>query len=121
MFSAEIYKQSCLDVRRSIHKELPHIYKNLGKINSWMIKARKKCKESGSACHEKTAPEDLFPLLRSFLKMTERWLSRNVKTPFREELLDLFFTISGFIRVAEHYDDSYVTSFEKIKKDVKLK
>jgi len=121
MFSAEIYKQPCLDVRRSIHKELPHIYKGLGKINSWMIKARKKCEESGPACHEKTAPEDLFPLLRSFLKTTERWLSRNVKTPFREELLDLFFTISGFIRVAEHYDDSYVTCFEKIKKDVRLK
>ena len=121
MFSAEIYKQPCLDVRRSIHKELPHIYKSLGKINSWMIKARKKCEESGSACHEKAAPEDLFPLLRGFLKTTERWLSRNIKTPFREELLDLFFTISGFLRVAEHYDDSYVTCFEKIIKDVKLK
>ncbi|MBW2608120.1 MAG: hypothetical protein JRD05_10855 [Deltaproteobacteria bacterium] len=36
-------------------------------------------------------------------------------------MLDLFFTISGFIRVAEHYDDSYVTCFEKIKNDVKLK
>ncbi len=121
MFSAEIYKQPCLDVRRSIHKELPHIYKSLGKINSWMIKARKKCEESGPARHEKEAPEDLFPLLRGFLRITERWLSRNIKTPFREELLDLFFTISGFLRMAEHYDDSYVTCFEKIKKDVKLK
>ncbi len=121
MFSAEIFKQPCLDVRRSIHKELPLIYKSLGKVNSWMIKARKKCEESGPACHHKEAPEDLIPLLRDFLKMTERWLSRNIKTPFREELLDLFFTISGFIRVAEHYDDSYVTCFEKIKKDVKLK
>ncbi|MCP4371286.1 MAG: ATP-dependent DNA helicase [Deltaproteobacteria bacterium] len=121
MFSAEIFKQPCLDVRRAIHKELPHIYKSLGKINSWMIKARKKCEESGPACHEKEAPEDLLPLLRGFLKITERWLSRNIKTPFREELLDLFFTLSGFIRVAEHYDDSYVTCFEKINKDVKLK
>jgi len=76
MFSAEIYKQPCLDVRRSIHKELPHIYKSLGKINSWMIKARKKCEESGPACHEKAAPEDLLPLLRGFLKTTERWLSK---------------------------------------------
>jgi len=121
MFSAKIYKQPCLDVRRPIRKELPHIYKSLGKINSWMIKARKKCEESRSTYHEKAAPEDLFPLLRIFLKKTERWLSRNIKTPFREELLDLFFTISGFMRVAEQYDDSYVTCFEKIKKDVKLK
>ena len=121
MFSAEIHKQPLLDVRRTIRQDLPHIYKSLGKINSWMIKARKKCEESASAHHEKEPPEDLFPLLRGFLRITERWLSRNLKTPFREELLDLFFAISGFIRVAEQYDDSYVTCYEKIKKDVKLK
>jgi DNA excision repair protein ERCC-2 len=121
MFSAEIYKQPLLDVRRSIRQELPQIFKSLGKINAWMVKARKKCEESGSERHEKKAPEDLFPLLRGFLRTTERWLSRNIKTPFREELLDLFFAISGFIRVAEHYDDSYVTCYEKIKKDLKLK
>ena len=121
MFSAEIHKQPLLDVRRTIRQDLPHIYKSLGKINSWMIKARKKCEESAAAHHEKEPPEDLFPLLRGFLRITERWLSRNLKTPFREELLDLFFAISGFIRVAEQYDDSYVTCYEKIKKDVKLK
>lgn len=121
MFSAEIYKQPLLDLRRSLRKELPHIYKHLGKINSWMIKARKKCEESSPSCHEKEAPEDLFPLLRGFLRTAERWLVRNIKTPFRDDLLDLFFTISGFIRVSEHYDDSYVTCFESIKKDLKLK
>ena len=121
MFSAEIYKQPLLDLRRSIRKELPQVYKRLGKINSWMIKARKKCEQFGPAHHQKEAPEDLFPLLHGFLKTTERWLGRNLKTAFREQLLDLFFAISGFIRVAEQYDDSYVTCYEKIKKDVKLK
>lgn len=121
MFSADIYKQPLLDVRRAIRKELPGIYQSLGKINSWMIKARKKCENFGAAHHEKEAPEDLFPLLQGFLRTTERWLAHNLKTAFREQLLDLFFTMSGFMRVAEHYDDSYVTCFEKIKKDVKLK
>ncbi|MEE4265421.1 MAG: ATP-dependent DNA helicase [Desulfobacteraceae bacterium] len=121
MFSAEIYKQPLLDLRRAIGRNLPHIYKSLGKINSWMIKARKKCEESATAHHETDPPEDLFPLLRGFLRITERWLSRDLKTPFREELLDLFFVISGFIRVSEQYDDCYVTCYEKIKKDVKLK
>jgi DNA excision repair protein ERCC-2 len=121
MFSAEIHKQPLLDVRRAIRRDLPHIFKSLGKINSWMIKARKKCDESATALHEKESPENLFPLLRGFLRITERWLSRNLKTPFREDLLDLFFAISGFIRVSEQYDDCYVTCYEKIKKDVRLK
>ncbi len=121
MFSAEIHKQPLLDVRRAIRQDLPHIFKSLGKINSWMIKARKKCEASATAVHEKESPEDLFPLLRGFLRITERWLSRNLKTAFREELLDLYFAISGFIRVAEQYDDCYVTCYQKIKKDVRLK
>ncbi len=121
MFSAVIHKQPLLDVRRALRHDVPQIYKRLGKINSWMVKTRKKCDVSGPTLHEKAPPEDLYPLLRSFLGSAERWLSRNLKTSFREELLDLFFAISGFIRVAEQYDDSYVTCFEKIKKDLKLK
>jgi len=121
MFSAAIHKQPLLDVRRALRHDQPHIFKSLGKINAWMVKARKKCDASGPTLHEKEPPEDLFPLLRGFLRITERWLARNLKTPYRDQLLDLFFAVSGFIRVAEHYDDSYVTCFEKIKKDVKLK
>ena len=52
MFSAEIHKQPLLDVRRAIRQELPRIFKSLGKINSWMIRARKKCEASATALHE---------------------------------------------------------------------
>ena len=121
MFSAEIFKQSVLNVRRRIRNGLPHIYKSLGKINSWMIKARTKCDQFGLSRYEKDPPDDLYPLLRNFIRLTERWLSRNLKTPFREELLELFFAVSGFLRVAEQYDQGYATCFEKIKKDLKLK
>jgi DNA excision repair protein ERCC-2 len=121
MFSAEIFKQPLLDLRRAVRRELPQVYQSLGKINSWMIKVRKKCEETGRACHEKAPPDDLFPLLRRFLLITERWLTRNIKAAYREALLDLYFKISGFMRVAEQFDESYETCFEKIKKDLKLK
>ncbi len=121
MFSAEIFKQPMLDVRRAIHGELPRIFKGLGKINSWMLRARKKCGETGTARHENALPQDLIPLLRAFLVATENWLTRNIKTPFREALVDLYYQVSGFVRVAEQYDDSYVTCYEKMKTDLKVK
>jgi DNA excision repair protein ERCC-2 len=121
MFSAEIYKQPLLDVRRAIKTDLPHIFRCLGKINAQLVKARKQCEESGLSRAEKTPPENLFPLLRQFLHITERWLAKNFKTAYREALLDLYFAISGFLRVADQYDDSYVTCYEKIKTDLKLK
>ena len=121
MFSAEIFKQPLLDVRRAIKADLPHIFKCLGKINAQMVKARKQCEKSGLSRSEKAAPDNLFPLLRQFLHITERWLSKNFKTVYREALLDLYFAISGFMRVADQYDDSYVTCYEKIKADLKVK
>ena len=121
MFSAEILKQQILDLRRQLKNELPPVFKSLGRINAWLVKARKKCEASGIPLAEKNPPEELIPLLRGFLFISERWLSRNIKTAFRESLLELYFTISGFIRVADQYDESYTTCYEKISKDLKLK
>ena len=121
MFSAEIFKQPLLDLRRQLKNELPHIFKSLGRINTWLVKARKKCEASGNPLAEKNLPDELIPLLRGFLFITERWLSQNIKTSFREGLLELYFTASGFVRVADQYDECYTTCYEKIGKDLKLK
>ena len=121
MFSAEIFKQPVLDIRRQLKNELPHIFKSLGRINAWLVNARKKCEETGNPLAEKNPPDELIPLLRGFLFITERWLSLNIKTAFRESLLDLYFAISGFIRVADQYDECYTSCYEKIGKDLKLK
>jgi len=121
MFSAEICKQAVLDIRRQLRNELPHIFKSLGRINAWLVRARKKCEECGRPLAEAMPPDDLIPLLRGFLFITERWLSRNIKTAFRESLLDLYFAIAGFTRVADQYDECYTSCYEKIGKDLKLK
>ena len=121
MFSAQIFKQPVLDLRRQLKKDLPHVFKSLGRINAWLVKARKKCAESRNPLAEKDPPEDLIPLLKGFLFITERWLAQNIKTAFRESLLDLYFAVSGFIRVADQYDECYTTCYEKMGKDLKLK
>lgn len=121
MFSAEIRKQPFLDIRRALKHELPQVYKSMGKINSWLVKEKIKCANSETLQSEKEPPNDLFPLLKSFLKITERWLTLNIKTPFREGLLELYFNVTGFMRVGEQYDETYATCFEQIKKDFRLK
>jgi DNA excision repair protein ERCC-2 len=121
MFSAEIFKQPILDLRRRLKNELPHVFKSLGRINAWLVEARKKCAESGKPLAEQNLPDDLIAFLRGFLFISERWLAQNIKTFFRDEFLNLYFTVSGFIRVAEQYDQSYACCYEKIDKDLKLK
>ena len=121
MFSAEIFKQPVLDIRRQLKDKLPHIFKSLGRINAWLVKARKKCAESHNPLAEKDPPDELIPLLKGFLFITERWLVQNLKTAFRDSLLDLYFAVSGFVRVADQYDECYTKKKKKMGKDLKLK
>lgn len=121
MFSAELFKQPFIDLRRTLKNKLPEIYKSMGRINNWLRKSWNRCQEEGRPIVEKEEPADLYPLLRKFLKVTENWLVRNQKTPFREKLLDLYFEVSRFLRTAEQYDETYATCYEQMSRDLKLK
>jgi len=121
MFSAEIRKKSFLEKRRPIKEKLPAIHKSAGKINSWLLQAGKRCHETGGFLADEEQPSDVYPLLKDFLKITDRWLSQNIKKSYREGLIDLFFSVKGFMRIAEQYDESYATLFVKEGKDLRLK
>ena len=48
MFSAELGKQPVLGLRRAVKDALPALYRRLGRINRWMLAARKRCEEARS-------------------------------------------------------------------------
>jgi DNA excision repair protein ERCC-2 len=121
MFSAQILKQSLLDLRKRIQNDLPSIYKTLGQINTALVKIRKKCETSGSAFAEPNAPMTIAGLLAAFHFQTQRWLARNIATEFREKLLDVYLEVSAFLNILEGYDDCYVTCAEAMGKDLRLK
>lgn len=54
-------------------------------------------------------PESLFPVLEKALTESERWLIQNEETEFRPALLELYFRITAFCRVAAQYDHRYRT------------
>ncbi|MFA6472387.1 MAG: ATP-dependent DNA helicase, partial [Candidatus Latescibacterota bacterium] len=120
MFSAEMSKKPFLELRHSARNQFPEIYQVLGRINTWMVGARKRCEECNPFA-EKVPPSTLFPLLRKFLSVTERWLILNRKASFRDELLDLYFVVHSFMRTAERYDERYVSLYEKKGDDIALK
>ena len=121
MFSAEIRKQAFLDTRREIGKSLPGLFRLLGRINTRLVRARKEAAAAGGWQWDAAAPEDLFPLLRRFLNAAEAWLVKNLPAPFRPTLLDLYFAVSGFVRVSERYCPSYATCYEQQGKDLRVK
>ena len=121
MFSAELRKQPFLDLRRQVKEALPSIHRSLGAINSWMLDVRKRVEAAAAPLAERSAPEDLYPYLRDFMTGSEKWLEKNEKSAFREELLDLYFETGSFLRVAEQFDESYAACYEALSKDVRIK
>jgi len=121
MFSAELWKSPFLDLRRLVKKDLPEMYRSLGTINTRLIKLKKECEEAGKPLAKEEYPDALSPHLRRFTQATERWLVRNIKVPFRQEILTLYFEVTWFLKVAELYSSGYATCIEEINNDFRLK
>jgi len=121
MFSAELFKQPFLNLRRLIKKEVPELGKSLGSVNSHLVKFKKECEEAGKPMAQVEYPVEISPPLRRFIRAAEQWLVKNIKAPYRQEVLALYFEVSWFLKVADNYHSSYATCFEETGNDFRLK
>lgn len=120
MFSAQLYKRPFLDLKRIFQTKAPAIGKALQQLNKAMLIYKKYLEEENQPIH-KDNPKDLYPPLHKFLKEAEEWLTKNESQEGYEELLELYFSCHTFLRIAEFYDERYVTYIEKELKDIKVK
>ncbi len=120
MFSASIYKRPFLELKMLMKDKEPKISKTLNKLNSFILKIGKNCIDEKHFLTEEE-PLEIYPLLRKFINESEEWLSKNEKTEGHQELLQLYFDCQSFLRIAELYNENYVTYIEKNSKDTRLK
>ncbi len=121
MFSAQLDKQSVLGLRRLVKEELTGVYRALGRINAWMAAARRRCNEADQSMVDAELPVELIDRLRGFLSRAEKWLALNLRTPFRDTLLEFFFEALRFVRVAESYDQRYIVICQGSGKALRIK
>ena len=113
MFSAVLEKNEILALRATLHDELPACARILNRINARFLKF---CKEDGWQARQEQlvrpgVPEKLTHALRDFCEEAELWLVQNHPSHFRRPLLEFYFQCLAFLRVAELYDDRYLTTF----------
>jgi len=122
MFSAQLEKRDVLALRRVIGKQPADLYKSLGKVNSWMVKARKACRAlPDGAFSQDQVPEALLVRLSAFVRQAEKWLVETPKDPFREDLLAFYFQGVNFQKTADRYGDEYVTLVEQSGDNLRIK
>lgn len=120
MFSAELFKDDILYIKRLFKDIEPKISKALDKINRYFLKIKKKFDDKNYFI-EKEEPEDIYYPLKGFVKVADNWLKENGDKKEHGDLLDLYFNVLSFLRASEDYDDRFVTYAKLHGKNVKLK
>lgn len=117
MFSAELIKSTFLSIKRSFmsHKAFSKAAKE---INAWFITIRKQAEQQSWA--EDTLPDGLLDLLIHFVEEAERLLITQISLD-DSELLETYFDVQSFIRIAKLYDTHYQTFYRVTKNEVEIK
>jgi len=111
MFSASICLEELKETRKLFDKKRDkEIYEGIGKI----IKYFKECAHADTpngSYTQKVLPRRLCELSDSLAAKMDEWLAEP-KNETAEQVLNLYFDITGFLRISELYDEHYVTYIE---------
>ena len=121
MFSADLRKQPFLDLRRALREDHRPLFRSLGRINTWMVATRRDCLSAGGEAASPERPEALLPPLVAFHHLAEKWLVKNKPAPWKDDLLQRYFEVSAFLKVAERFDTSYTTCIRSDGRDLHVK
>lgn len=122
MFSADLIKSEFLKLKKLMKGKAPGLYKATNAINSYFIDLRHQCEElKTDFIVQSQQPEEIYKLIRIFMREAEEYLIKNSGTEGYEQVLDLFFRCNSFVNITELYDDHYVTYVDIVDKDVRLK
>lgn len=104
MYSAEIYKEDFLAVKRMVKGEAPRFAKRLDACNKLLLGMKKECenyKVLDNISH-------LGLRLMNVLTEADRYLEECANKEVREKVLDFYFQVRSFLNIYELLDENYV-------------
>ncbi|MNW29064.1 ATP-dependent DNA helicase DinG [compost metagenome] len=123
MFSAELSKRPFLELKRAYKQRSGELATAASQVNNYFIKLRKELPSSGATtCGP--LPQDLLVLLEPFVEAAERELLAKGAGGADEAhalLLESYFAVQNWLRIAGLYDERYVTYIEQDSSDVLLR
>jgi Rad3-related DNA helicase len=120
MFSAELGKKKVLELKKIFRDLNPGISKTLGKLNTFLITMRKLTGD-GHFYQQPDAPKEIYPLLNGLIAQADEWLAQNEGSDAHNQLLEFYFEALTFMRIAELYDQRYLTYVENNRDDTIIK
>lgn len=112
MYSAQLYKEDLLQVKRAIRADAPSLAGKLESVNRLFLALKRECENYrilDSVSH-------IALKLMNVLTEMETYLERPIDEEKREEVLSLYFQIRSFVNIHDIMDENYVIYCE-LEKD----
>lgn len=122
MFSSQLQKSDFLALQRMYKGVNAAVYQAAKAVNAYFIQLRKQAE--GSQWISKAAPEALIALVEAFADQAEKELSSAEPGGNAEQgelLLQVYFAAVNFGRIANLYDDRYMSYADISREDVTIK
>ncbi len=104
MYSASLYKEEFLSVKKLVKKRSLKLAKELQKCNEILLGYKRECEQF--QYHENISAF-VFALLR-LASEYEVFLQKNREFDGRDEVLELYYKVRGFLDTSERLDENYV-------------
>lgn len=124
MHSESLLKSSFVQARKLLGKGKSRLKTALGRANAALLEWRRRCEEEGGRAKTLMRPErdeELDRMLQRLCDPLEAWLDEHRDpTEAHAALLQLYFDIRAWLRVAETFDDHFVLQAAAFGSDLRL-
>ncbi len=119
MYTAVVTQSTLKTIRRLSNKLKPSLRTVIKKGLAIFDLYDEALKEQGFLA-EHTPPEALIVALQTLNKKVETVLRENPKAPRRTEIVDAYFEILAFVRMAERFNNNYMTNTRREGDDISI-
>jgi DNA excision repair protein ERCC-2 len=118
MFSADLHQEEIGKLKDSLGIELPACIKALNALDRYIKDLPFDDEQSPYSVSR--IPEQLLSLLNTWMEEAEAWLSQNITTDYRDELLNFYFRAFRFLSTSELYGEHYRTILKHSQQGVSI-
>ncbi|MCR4901682.1 MAG: ATP-dependent DNA helicase [Butyrivibrio sp.] len=112
MYSASLYKESFLELKKTIQGSHPRIAAHLDKCNKEFLTLKREC----DGCSILMSIDPLLNCLQRLSVIISEYLENHNEGPFREEILEFYFDLSRFLIIYEKVNEKY-TMYSELQED----
>ncbi len=104
MYSAELYKEDFLKLKKLVKQKAPKLTKRLEECNKQMLALKRECQD----CQVLNSVSHVYIKLVSLMTEMERYLEECREEELRKEVLELYFAVRMFINIHDRLDENYM-------------